>query len=900
MHRLRLRATRHAALVVCGAFVLAVPSLGAQGIPSPQQAQQMMQSNPELLNQMRERIMQSGMTPEQIRTRLRAAGYSESMLDEFLGQSSGRGGSVPSSQALQAMRDLGLTDEADMRELQRLAGLDGGTDRRRSRQVDTLSLRDSTISPESAELFGLSLFRESTSLFMPNVDGPVDAGYRLGPGDRLSLIITGEVQEEHTLDISRQGSIVIPNVGRLNVANLTLGELEDLLYVRLGRVHSGIRRGAYATTFFSVNVTELRSNQVFVTGDVMRPGSYRVTSAGTALTALYAAGGPTDRGSLRRVEVRRGGNLVSSLDVYDYLVRGDASRDVRLQQGDVVFVPIHGPRVRVDGAVARPATYEVKDGEGLAEVIGAAGGFRATAGGRRLVVERVLPLADRAEGRVRAVLDVPLGADGTVPGFAAADGDLVRVPGISDRVRDRIRVSGHVWEAGPQGFTPGLTLTEALRRAGGLQPDAYLGTVHISRLRADSTRMQLRAMLADTTGLTLTPMTLQEDDEITVYSRTSFRAEQYVVIGGSVEKGGRFPWREGMTLRDLVLLAGGLDEAAYLREAEIARLPAVRDARVTATTVRVPLDSSYRFELASAAVPRGDEVTLSPYDNVLIMRDPTWRAPRTVWLTGEVRFPGPYTLTSRDERLSDVIKRAGGLTAEADPNGAYFSRITDSTTLQRIAAARERMFIGDTAGRIDTVAMNALARSRAGGGGFVDDRTGGREGADALRRTQTRRDSLGRIVGMDGDSVEKPVYRMRVGVNLRQALRGRSDDLMLDDGDSLHVPYRSQIVQVRGAVNMPTALAHDRGASLGDYVAAAGGTSERARTRQMYVIQPSGKIEKRWHLLWMIPFDPKPQPGAVVIVPERSSVQNATNTVQTLGMVAQVLASLATIIVISR
>lgn len=871
------RLLRRFVVASLGALSLVPANALAQSIPSPAEAQEMVRSNPELLEQIRERIMSSGMTEQQVRARLRAAGYPESLLDQFFGSASMMGrSSASTAQVLQSMRDLGLTDESDLRELRRLAGLEPGISD--GIRVDSLSQRDSTISRASAEIFGLSLFRESSSLFMPNVDGPVDAGYRLGPGDQLTLILTGDVEEAHTLAVSRQGAVLIPNVGQISVANLTLGELEDLLYARLGRVYSGVRRGSGATTQFSVNVTQLRSNQVFVTGDVMRPGSYRVTSAGTAFTALYAAGGPTDRGSLRHIEVRRDGSLVSSLDVYDYLLRGDASNDVRLQQGDVVFVPIHGARVRVDGAVARPATYELKEGEGLDDVIEAAGGLNATANGRRLVVERVLPMSERSPGRVRAVLDIPLEPDGAVPPFAAADGDLVRVPGISDRVRDRIMVVGHVWTAGPQGFTAGLTLEEALRRAGGLQPDAYLGAVHIARLMPDSTRVQLRAMLVDTTGATREPFLLEGDDQITVYSRTEFRPDRHVVIGGAVKDGGRFPWREGMTLRDLVLQAGGLEEGAFLREAEIARLPAERDTRATAVTLRVPLDSGYLFALASSAtVPLGNEVPIEPYDNVLILRDPTWIKPRSVWVTGEVRFPGRYTLTSRGERLSDLLKRAGGFTEQADPRAANFSRLTDSTMVQRIIAARARMSVGDTTPPRDSIRISEAAQ-------------GGR---------MSRGDSIAAALNARGDSLEVPVYRMRVGVDLRDAMRGRPDDFMLEDGDSLHVPVRSQVVQVRGAVNLPTALAWERGASLGHYMNAAGGTTERARTREVYVIQPSGKVETRRHLLWLIPLDPSPQPGAVVVVPERAQQQPA-NTAQMLAVIAQVMASLATIIVVSR
>lgn len=826
----------------------------AQVRPTPAQAEALLRTRPELVQQLQGRIAGSGLTPEQVRARLRAEGYPEDLLDAYLS-----GGTAvdaqPTRDVFDAVRTLGLAEDADLDELMRLAGLTPSGARPRVPSADPETPADSGLA-----IFGLSLFREASSLFLPNLDGPVDANYRLGPGDQIVLILTGDVELAHTLDVTREGFVVIPQVGQLGVANLTLAELEDLLYARLARAYSGVRRGAGATTRFSVSVSRLRSNQVFVAGDVVNPGSYRVTSAGTALTALYAAGGPTELGSLRRVEVRRGGALVSTLDVYDYLLRGDGSRDVRLQQGDVVFVPPHGRRSRVVGAVARPATYEVKEGETLTDLVRAAGGLRATAGGRRLLVERVLPVADRALGRDRAAIDIPLGADGAVPGVAVEDGDIVRVPGIGDRVRGRVVVRGHVWTEGPQGLTPGLTLGDALARAGGLKPDAYLGTVHVSRLRPDSTRVQLRAMLRDTTGATLEPFALEEDDEITVYSRTTFRPVRSVAVSGAVRAGGRFPWREGMTLRDLVLMAGGLEANAYLTEAEVARVLRSDDPSRTTVALRVPLDSSYHFDAGASAARTAAEVPLQPYDNVLILRDPSWREPRSVLLSGEVRFPGRYTLQGRSDRLSDLIRKAGGLTALADPDGAYFSRLVDTTMVRELAREARRREVGTQRAATETVEDSAAAKSLDGIG-----------------------------------------PRIRVGVDLREALRarGRSDDLLLAAGDSIHVPVRRQTVEVRGAVNAPTALAH-RGGGLGAYIDAAGGPTDRARARRAYVIQPNGKIESRRQLFWFINLDPSPRPGAVVVVPEKGEQVQGPNALQNIAVVTQLLASLAAVIALSR
>jgi polysaccharide biosynthesis/export protein len=467
-------------------------------------------------------------------------------------------------------------------------------------------------------------------------------------------------------------------VGQIYVANLTMDELLSVMRSRLSRSYSGIASG---TLRFSLSVTGLRSAQVFVLGDVVKPGSYRVSSLGTALTALYAAGGPSRNGSMRRVVIRRAGRVVDTLDIYDYLLRGDASHDPRLQNGDVVFVPVHGPRVRIAGEVIRPATYEMKRGETLAQLIASAGGFTETASRRRVQIERILPPGDRVgEGRSRVVLDVTSDAlaTGNGPSMPLEPGDVVHVFSISGRMANRVFVRGNVWHPGSLGYTPGMRLSEAIKAAGGPKPDVYLGRVLVTRVNPDSTRVQLRTSLRDTTGTPVDDIALQEDDEVHLFGVRDFRAERYVAIAGAVRSAGRFRYREGMTLRDLTLLAGGLTEDAHLEQAEIARLPEEKSEMQTAVTMRVPLDSSYIMELSMNGIrPTAPDVKLEPYDNVLIMSEPTFIVPRTVTLTGEVRFPGRYTLKSRTERLTEVIDRAGGLTNEAYPEGVVFYRRSD-------------------------------------------------------------------------------------------------------------------------------------------------------------------------------------------------------------------------------
>lgn len=557
--------------------------------PSPAQARELLEQarqNPALAEAIRNRIQQSGLAPDQIRARLRAAGYPESMLDDYFGATS-PAGAAPGPTELGAIRAIGLP------------AIDFEND---LIPVDT-GLIASRAGDSASRVFGVDVFRRTTTQFLPLLSGPVPPDYRLGPGDWLALIITGDVEEAHSLQVTREGYVLIPRVGQVHVANLTLAQLRDLLFTRLGRVYSGVRRGANATTRFDVSVVNVRANQIYVTGEVAQPGAYQISSLGSVLAALYAAGGVTERGNTRHIEVRRLGQSAATFDLYDYLLRGNTGADIRLETGDVIFVPVHGTRVQVTGAVVRPAIYELKERETLADLLGAAGGFRANAALRRLAVHRILPASSRAP---------------TLPPRSVIDVALPQAP------------SGRVVEALP-------------------------------------------------------PLTLEDGDSVVVDSILPLDQQFYVSIAGMVHKPGVYPWREGITLRDLLLLARGPLVGADLREAELARLAADRTRGQLATTIRVPLDSTYLFDRDSlgryigppgVAFPAGGapEVPLQPYDNVLIFRQAEFDFQRTVTIEGEVRSPGTYSLLSKDERLASLIERAGGLTSRAYAEGIQFNR----------------------------------------------------------------------------------------------------------------------------------------------------------------------------------------------------------------------------------
>ena len=835
---------------------LAAQIPNGQQLPSPEQAQEMLRTQPQLVGQLRERLSQSGLTPDQIRSRLRAAGYPENMLDDYV---QGADTTVPAQlgpRTLDAVRALGVlsTEEADSLRLVDSTGAMSDSLRAvldsiqllRADSVRADSLADSVkvLRGGGLKLFGIETFRRATTRFQPAQSGPVDQNYRLGPGDLLVLILTGDVERSHTLEVTREGFVVIPQVGQVYVANLTLGELQEQLYGRLGRVYSGVRRGANATTRFQLSIARLRNIQIYVAGDVVRPGAYLMSSAGTVLTALYAAGGPTTSGSFRHVLIRRGRELVDSLDLYDYLLGGSNPTDIRLQSGDVVFVPVRGGHASVTGQVLRPAIYELRPTETLRDAIGFAGGFDPSAAQARVTIHRILPADSRGpDGRARVVIAV--GADqfsgGVAPAVPMAPGDSVTVHPVASRQRGFVTVRGNVWVEGQVGFTPGLKLSDAIRLAGGPRPDVYLPRVLVTRMREDSSYVQLRGAFADSTGRVQEDLVLQDQDQVQVFSRTTFRPVKYVAIVGGVRRPGHVPYREGMTMRDLILMADGLTQDAQL-EAEIARLPEQRPPGALAETVRVPLDSS------GAAGP-GADTPLQPYDNVLVLRQGEWALQRTVVLSGQVKSPGRYSLRSKTERLADLIERAGGLTDEAYSGGIQFYR----------------SYVGNTP--IGTDRLQSLAP--------VD---------------VARRDSAPR--GMPE----------RVGIDLPRVLKNPKfrDNIILVGGDSIHIPEYNPIVLVQGAVNSPGPVAYAPDKSLDWYVDAAGGYTQVGDSRHPYVTQPNGEREGVKRKAVFADKVPRPKAGAVVFVPTRTAQEPSSNLGGILSTAAQLLGALVTIIVVAR
>ena len=743
------------------------------------------------------RLIQSGLSRAEVRSRLSAMGLDPSIGDPYFDRIEGSA-TTPVAQDedfLQALAQMGLFNDLIAPEPSNGAGL----------PRDELARAVGAVADAVLPVFGRSVFSGATTQFQPMTTGPVDPDYPLGPGDQVQLILTGDVELAYILDVTREGLIVIPDVGQVFVNGLTLGDFTDRLYARLGAVYSGVRRGADATTTFHVSLGRLRSNQVFLVGEVSFPGAYQVTSVATVFNALYSAGGPGERGSMRSVEVRRGGRLVAEVDLYDYLIRGDASDDIRLEQGDRLFVPLAGSQVSIEGFVRRPAFYEIMPGERLRDLIAFAGGPRPEAYLRRIQIDRILPAAERTPERERVLLDVDLETMWDGDDFEILDGDRVTVLGVGNRRDNQVVVEGHVEKPGIFERVPHMTLGDLITRAGGLLPDAFDVVAHLIRLEESDSTYVLERVSLDADGRPVPDMALRDLDRVIIYGRSELGIDRFVSIGGEVKNPGVFPLNAGMTAEDLLLAAGGFTERADPLTAQLVRrqngLLLTDRVAVSRDIIFDPsLPSSFDpslqspFDLiftqgGSEAGPERIEaargIELRDGDRVFVRRLQGLRDEGDVILSGEVLYPGPYALERRDETASSLIRRAGGLTSDAYIPGARL--------------VREGLPLG-----LD------LEGVLSGAGGGVD--------------------------------------------------------LLLLPGDALEVPQYDGTVRIIGAVEFQSRTRWREGMSLGDYLDQAGGVVENG-DRNRAVVTYANQERQRSSKFLFFRSDPGIEPGSTISVP---------------------------------
>jgi len=606
-------------------------------------------------------VRRSGLSPEQLRDQLTSQGYDTDLAAPFLGTQAQREaqGILPATTAQRnafasALCDLGILRPVGETSPPNAPGIVRGAEPPSSR------IR---IRAQTSRVFGKTLFGETTNLFDPISTGPVDPSYRIGPGDRLQLVLTGDVEAAYQIDIRNDGTIVLPQVGQIAVAGLTLDGARVLLKRRASAAYSSVGSGQ---TNVDLTVSRLRSNVVFITGEVEQAGAYQVSSLGTVFHALTKAGGPTARGSFRSIELRRAGAVVKKFDLYDYLLRGDASTDERTEQGDIIFVPLNVRSVEVKGAVRRPAIFELKSDEGFRDLIRFAGGVEATAAVDRIQIDRILAPTDRQPGRDRAIIDVKIG--GNLDSLASVplnDGDVVTVFSIGNMRRNSVTISGAVFQPGIYQLTPSMSLDSLIRDAHGLTTWAIGERIKVTRSIPETGRSEIVSL--DYRSPADRQFPLQEFDSVIVLDgRDAFPAGT-ITVSGAINRPGTLRFSQGQTLQDVIDLSRGFREEAA--SVDVARTRKGRTySDTTSIVTQFQIDGQGKLEPAASAF------VLARDDRVFVRPAPGFRPQRFVEITGLVRYPGSYAIGVGSDHLLDLIDRAGGLLPNAYPDNFVFLR----------------------------------------------------------------------------------------------------------------------------------------------------------------------------------------------------------------------------------
>ena len=618
-----------------------------------------------------QKIQDSGLTPEQVRQRLKDAGYNPAALDRYMpGGTAGKPTTPATSQPVPpepAPEQEGPPATAQSQESH--AEL---TPENLPEFTKEILRRVPAAAPVLP--FGYDIFRYAPSTFEPLATGPVDPDYPIGPGDEVIVSVWGDNQYTHAAVVSREATISVPDIGQVVLNGLTLEQAKRLITDRLSTVYSGIR-ARRPSTFVDVTLGKLRTIQVFILGDVARPGGYTISSVSTVLNALYNAGGPTSRGSMRDVRIIRHNQLYRRVDLYGYILTGSRAEDVRLQSGDVVFVPPVGKTVAILGEVHRPAIYEVRPEERFHHLLGLSGGVLTTALLDRMQIDRIIPFSERdsLRGIDRVAIDMSLTAilaDSTHDP-EILDRDIIQIFRIGDVRKNTVSILGSVvFHAGTFQIKHGMRVSDLVQAAGGLTSDTYFDRAYLVRTAPDLSKSIHafnvgKAMARDPEN----DLELEELDEVYVASVWDIRDRHRVQISGSVRKPGSYDYLDGMTIMDLIFASGGLKESASKLQAEVSRVDSATIATAKAARIyQVPISEDYGIH------SKDSSFVLQENDEIFVRETPDWELQRNVTITGEVKYPGIYSLKAKDERLSSLLARAGGLKPEAYPRAATFNR----------------------------------------------------------------------------------------------------------------------------------------------------------------------------------------------------------------------------------
>lgn len=707
------------------------------------------------------------------------------------------------------------------------------------------------------EVFGSHLFKAQDLTFEPKLNIPTPLNYILGTSDEVIIDISGLYEAHYRVKVSPEGLIRIPSVGMIKVGGQTIETATGAIKSRFSKIYTGITSGE---THLSVLLGDIRSIRVSVVGEAVRPGSYTLPSLASAFNALYACGGPGKMGSMRNIKVVRKGKTVGSIDMYHFLIDGSLADDVPLKDEDVVLIEPYSNRVTIEGAVKHPAIFEGIQGENLQDLIRFAGGFTENAA-------KSIVTAFRLEDQVKTVIDVQ---ENQFAAFKLKSGDAFTVSSTYTIFKNRVDITGSIFRPGAYALEPGLTLKKLVLKADGVKEDAYLNMAILIRRKENTIPEIVGFNLGNILHDIDSDITLEKNDSIRINSLYDYREKEMVSIWGAVKSPGAYALNEITSIKDLVFKAKGFTEIASTDSIELIRI--IKDPKTLLETNKRTLIMKFLMDKNLDLKNGQGNFKLENGDQIIVRSISGFESIRMVKIDGEVIHPGTYNISNKTERISDLLRRAGGLTKYAYPLGACLIRYEKSSGVETIL--KQKM--------VD----NAKRQLRENTSNTIDVKMLKETGAGTIKNMKEEL--------TDSRSVEEIMEKEGiVGINLTEIIQHPKSrqDFFLEEGDVLFIPRELQTVRVLGEVLLPTYIGYSKGMTLRGYISGAGGFSDNAQKGKTFVMYANGSAKSTNSFLFFKSY-PHILPGSHIVVPAKpTELKNRMSTAESVSM----LASLATV-----
>lgn len=653
--------------------------------------------------------------------------------------------------------------------------------------------------PKAKSVYGYNLFNNENLTFEPSVNIPTPKNYVIGIGDELIINIWGASQQTYQLTVNKNGAIQVMDLGPIYISGMSFEKAKSRIKNRLVAIYNGMGTDN-PNTWSEVSLSNLRAIKINITGEVIVPGTYNLPSTTTAFNALYLSGGPNENGSFRDIRLIRDGKIIEHIDVYDFLINSDTKGNVQLRDQDILFIPTYHIRAEMSGAFKRNNLFELLENESLSDLIRYAGGFGDGAYQHRLSITRLT-------AKEKEIIDIE---KKDFDAIKIHNGDVVSAGFVIDRFQNRVSISGAVYRPGDFQLTKGLTLLGLIKKAEGVKEEVYANRGHVIR-EMDNRKTELISFNVDSVLSGKTDFLLKKEDVIQIADIFSMEQEQFVSLIGEVQNPGKFSFHENMTLKDLVFFAGGFNEAASDSYIEISR----RHDYETAALETDEMVDIYTMNInRDLQLDVTDESFLiKPFDNIYVRRAPSYYTQQTVRIEGEVIYPGSYSIKSKDERISDLIRRSGGLSHYACIEGATLNRKFKINDIE----------VEDNLTSVDTTSISI-----------------------AIREFQS---SL-------------------VELKLKEIMQnpGSVYDYTLKEGDVIKIPLISEVVTVYGEVSNPIGLSYEKGRNVKYYINKSGGFNSNAKRSGVYVLYANGTTDSKRSFL---DANPIIKPGCQIIVPPK-------------------------------